>query len=142
MKIDDIKIYSCFEAHPPRAEKYEAKSWQYAKSGMEEFDIVLDSRNYLIDGYCGYLLAREHGLTHIPIRYEGRWKATACHRPGGRLYCWELPGYLYGKVKPGDQLCVPGAKGETWVKVIDVMEHKPAAGEEPLKVAIHRKRRN
>lgn len=141
MMIDEIKIYPCFEKHPPKAEKYEIKSWQYARSGLEEFDIVLDSQNYLIDGYCGYLLALEHGLSHISIRYGKRQIVKAYHKQGGKLYAWELPGLLDGRVSVGDKLIVPTQRGVRVVTAAAVEEYRPEEYPEPLNTVIKKKKR-
>lgn len=141
MMIDEIKIYPCFEEHPPKAEKYEIKSWQYARSGLEEFDIVLDSQNYLIDGYCGYLLALEHGLSHISIRYGKRQIVRAYHKQGGKLYAWELPGLLIDHVSVGDKLIVPTQRGVRVVTVAAVEEYRPEEYPEPLSTVIRKKKR-
>lgn len=141
MMIDEIKIYPCFEKHPPKAEKYEIKSWQYARSGLEEFDIVLDSQNYLIDGYCGYLLALEHGLSHISIRYGKRQIVRAYHKQGGKLYAWELPGLLIDRVSVGDKLIVPTQRGVRVVTVAAVEEYRPEEYPGPLSTVIRKKKR-
>lgn len=137
MKIDDIKIYPCFEAHPPKPEKMEQKKWDYAQHGLQNADIVLDSRNYLIDGYTYYLIARNYGLTHVPIRYGHRQIIRASHKKGGKMYAWELPGLLIGRVSVGEKLIVRTAKGQRTVTVAAVEEY---AGQEPepLRMAVKR----
>ena len=139
VKIDDIKIYPCFAAHPPKPGKVERKEWQYAKSGLAEADIVLDSNNYLIDGYIWYLLAKSYGLTHVPVRYGRRQIITAAHKTGGRLYRWELPGMMVGRVHPGDKVKVHTCRGIRTVRVAGVEEY---AGEpEPLRMVIRKYRK-
>lgn len=139
MRIDDIRIYPCFAAHPPKPGKVERKEWQYAKSGLAEADIVLDSNNYLIDGYIWYLLAKSYGLTHVPIRYGRRQIITAAHKIGGKLYTWELPGMMVGRVHPGDKVKVHTCRGIRTVRVAGVEEY---AGEpEPLRMVIRRYRK-
>ena len=97
MKIDNIKIYPCFASSTPRAKKMEQKEWLYSKSGMSEFDIVLDRNNYLIDGYIGYLIAKENGLTHIPVRYGRRQiiKGVQYIRPAARCTPGSFRGYWW-----------------------------------------------
>ena len=128
MRIDEIKIYPCFAAHPPKPVKVERKEWQYAKSGLAEADIVLDGNNHLIDGYIWYLLAKSYGLTHVPVRYGRRQIITAAHKTGGKLYRWELPGILIGRVHPGEKVKVQTCKGIRTVRVAAVEEY---AGQEP-----------
>jgi len=134
MRIDDIRIYPCFAAHPPKPGKVDRKEWQYAKSGFAEAEIILDSNNYLIDGYIWYLLTQSYGLTHVPVRYGRRQIITAAHKAGGKLYRWELPGMLVGRVHPGDKVKVRTCRGIRTVRVAGVEEY---AGEpEPLRMVI------
>lgn len=123
MNIDDIKIYPCFASSTPGAKKVERKEWLYSQSGMSEFDIVLDRNNYLIDGYIGYLIAKENGLTHIPVRYGRRQIIKAVHKTGGKVYAWELPGILTNRVSVGDKVVVETSRGRRKVKVVAVEEY-------------------
>ena len=70
MKVQDIKIYPHFLLHPPRARKMDRKEWTYLRSGLAEFDIVVNLQGYLIDGYCGYLLAKKFELTDVPVTVQ------------------------------------------------------------------------
>lgn len=89
---------------------------------------MLDKAGNLIGGYTAYLLARKYGLEHVPVRYGQRQIITAAHRPGGKLYSWELPRILVDQVKAGDWVRVRTEKGCTTVKVAEVEEY---AGQEP-----------
>lgn len=141
MNIGDIRIYPCFAAHTPRVETMEPKEWLYAESGLQEFGIILDHNNNLVDGYCGYLLAKRYGLTHVPVRYGRRQTVRASHRPGGKLYSWELPGILVGRVRPGDRVMVETSGGHSLVTVAQVEEYSREAPE-PLRMVIRRLRRS
>lgn len=139
VEIDDIKIYPCFAANPPKLGRVERKEWQYAEFGLAEADIVLDSSNHLIDGYIWYLLAKSYGLTHVPVRYGRRQIITAAHRTGGKLYRWELPGILVGRVHPGEKVKVQTCRGIRTVRVAGVEEY---AGEpEPFRMVIRKYQR-
>lgn len=140
IKINDIKIYPCFAAHSPRAEKMGQKEWLYAGSGMSEFDIVLDSNNYLIDGYCGYLIAKGNELTRIPVRYSRRQVVKAFHRFGGKLYTWELPGLLIDRVSAGDKVLVHTQRGIRMATVAAVEDYE-GQDREPLSMVIRVKKR-
>ena len=140
INIDDIKIHPCFASSTPRAKKMEQKEWQYSKSGMSEFDIVLDRNNYLIDGYIGYLIAKENGLTHIPVRYGRRQIIRAVHKAGGKVYAWELPGILVDHVSVGDKVVVETSRGRRKVKVVAVEEYGQQ-DPEPLRMVVRVKRR-
>lgn len=139
MRIEDIKVYLCYEEHSPKKNKLEAKRQQYLQTGLQEFDIVLDSRGYLINGYCGYLLAKEYGLTVVSVRYGRRQIVRAFHKRGGELYAWELPGTLVDRVKPGEKLIVETSRGLRTVTVAAVEEYagQPAEG---LKMAFRKPR--
>ena len=128
MRIDEIRIFPCFRARPPLAEKLDRKERYYLEHGEFESEIVLDGSGNLIDGYSTYLLAGKYGLEHIPVRYGRRQIIRAAHRPGGKLYTWELPGILVDRVRAGDRVGVRTEKGHTTVMVAGVEEY---AGQEP-----------
>ena len=128
MRIDEIRIFPFFRARPPLAEKLDRKERYYLEHGEFESEIVLDGSGNLIDGYTTYLLAGKYGLEHIPVRYGRRQIIRAAHRPGGKLYTWELPGILVDRVRAGDRVGVRTEKGHTTVMVAGVEEY---AGQEP-----------
>ncbi len=128
MRIDEIRIFPCFRAHSPLAEKMESKERFYLEHGEFESEVVLDRSGNLIDGYTTYLLAKKYSLEHIAVRYGRRQIVRATHRPGGKLYSWELPGILVGRVRVGDWVMVRTEEGHTTVKVAAVEEY---IGEEP-----------
>ena len=128
MRIDEIRIFPCFRARPPLAEKLDRKERYYLEHGEFESEIVLDGSGNLIDGSTTYLLAGKYGLEHIPVRYGRRQIIRAAHRPGGKLYTWELPGILVDRVRAGDRVGVRTEKGHTTVMVAGVEEY---AGQEP-----------
>ena len=103
MKIDEIRIFPCFAEHPPKPEKMENKDLYYQAHGSFESGIILDGAGNLIDGYTSYLLAVRYGVPYVPVRYGRRQIIRAAHRPGGKLYVWELPGILIDRVKIGKQ---------------------------------------
>ncbi len=139
MRIDEIRIFPCFAAHPPKLKKMERKDWHYQEHGSFESEIILDGARNLIDGYTSYLLAVWYGVTHVPVKYGRRQTITAAHKSGGTLYRWELPGLLVGKVHPGDAVTVQTARGFRRVTVEAVEEY---AGQEPeaLKMVVRRGR--
>ena len=141
MRIDEIKIFPCFRARPPLAEKLDRKKRYYLEHGEFESEIVLDGSGNLIDGYTTYLLAGKYGLEHVPVRYGRRQIIRAAHRPGGKLYTWELPGILIGRVRVGDRVMIRTEKAYTAVKVAAVEEY---AGQEPepLRMVLRRCKRD
>ena len=140
MKIDEIKIYPCFAAHEPKPEKMQRKEQYFEETGALQSQIILDSRGNLIDGYTSYLLARAHGIQCVPIRYGMRQIVRASHKPGGKMYSWELPGLLIDRVSAGDMAVVRTERG---VKAVTVAAVEEYAGNEPepLRMVIRVKRK-
>ncbi|MCI8607116.1 MAG: hypothetical protein HFG72_09965 [Hungatella sp.] len=123
MFVEDIKILPWFKATPPKPEKMERKERYYLEHGDFESRIVLDRVGNLVDGYINYLLAVKYGLKHVFVRYGRRQVVIAAHKPGGKLYVWELPGSLTGKVQVGDKVVVQSSKGPRIVRVAGVQEY-------------------
>ncbi len=140
VNIDEIKIYPCFAAHKPKPEKMQRKEQYFEETGALQSQIILDSRGNLIDGYTSYLLARAHGIQCVPIRYGRRQIVRAYHKPGGKLYSWELPGLLIDRVSAGDMAIVHTERG---VKAVTVAAVEEYAGNEPepLRMVIRVKRK-
>ena len=137
MKTEDIKIYPCFAAHEPKPEKMQEKEQYFEETGALQSQIILDSRGNLIDGYTSYLIAKAHGIQCVPIRYGRRQIVRASHKPDGKLYSWELPGILVGRVRPGDRVAVETAGGQSLVTVAQVEEYSQEASE-PLRMVVRR----
>ena len=128
MKIDDIKIYPCFESHSPKAEKMEQKEQYFAETGLLQSQVILDRNGYLINGFTSYLLAKRHGIQIVPVRCGKRQIVRASHKPGGKMYSWELPWILIDRVHTGDRVIVHTERGVQAVTVAAVEEY---AGNEP-----------
>lgn len=139
MRTDSIKIFPCFMDHPPKPEKMERKDLYYQEHGSFESEIILDSSGHLIDGYTSYLLAIKYGVSHVSVTYGRRQIIKAAHRPGGKLYTWELPGILIDRVKAGDRVLVRSGKGVKAVAVVTVEEYGQQATE-PLRMAVRKHR--
>lgn len=123
---DEVKIYPCFAAHEP--EKMQRKERYFEETGLLQSQIILDSQGNLVDGYTSYLVARAHGIQCVPVRYGRRQIVRASHKPGGKLYSWELPGILIDRVSAGDRAVVRTERGVRTVIVTAVEEY---AGNEP-----------
>lgn len=136
---DEVKIYPCFAAHEPKLEKMEQKEQYFTETGLLQSQIILDSRGNLIDGYTSYLLAVKHGIQCVPIRYGRRQIVRASHKPGGKLYTWELPGILIDRVSAGDKVLIHTQRGIRVVTVAAVEEYAGNA-QEPLRMVIRVKR--
>ena len=122
LKIADIKIYPCFQETPPGAHKMELKERYFIKTGLLKSDIILDSENYLIDGYTSYLLAKDQGMEYVPFTYGKRQIVRAYHKEGGKLYIWELPKKLIDSVHIGDRVLVPGNNNGIRVVTVAAVE--------------------
>lgn len=129
--LDTIKIYPCFSQKPPKEEKMQKKERFFLKSGFLQSQIILDSNNNLIDGYTSYLLAKKYNVENIPVMYGKRQIIKAYHKPGGKLYIWELPRLLIDRVSAGDKVLVHTQKGIRVVSVAAVEEYT-GNGSEPL----------
>ena len=123
MLVKDIKILPSFRAASPALEKTERKEQYYLECGKFDSEIVLDRAGNLIDGYINYLLAVKYGLKQVFVRYGQRQVVIAAHKLGGKLYVWELPGSLTGKVQVGDKVVVQSSKGPRIVRVAGVQEY-------------------
>lgn len=141
MRTDNIQIFQCFRENPPKLGKMMKKEQYFNETGLLQSEIILDSRNYLIDGYTSYLLAVKNGFEYVPIRYGKRQIVKAYHRQGGKIYTWELPGKLIDKVVQGEKLIVRAARGLRTVTVVAVENYEPEQYTEPLKQVIRRKRK-
>lgn len=141
MRTDHIQIFQCFRENPPKPRKMMKKEQYFNKTGLLQSEIVLDSGNHLIDGYTSYLLAVQHGLEYVPIRYGKRQIVKAYHRQGGKIYMWELPGVLIDRVSPGERLIVRTSRGIRTVTVSAVEEYNPEQQIEPLRQVIRKKRK-
>ena len=139
MDIDKINIPPCFSAHPPKQEKMERKEQYFRETGCLQSEIILDGAGNLIDGYTSYLLAKAHGLASVPVRYGRRQIIRASHKKGGKVYAWELPGLLVGRVSVGEKLIVRTSRGLRTVTVAEVEEYV-GQEPEPLRMAIRKPR--
>ena len=115
------------------------KEQYFRETGCLQSEIILDGAGNLIDGYTSYLLAKAHGLASVPIRYGRRQIVRASHRNGGKLYAWELPGLLVGRVSVGEKLIVRTSRGLRTVTVAEVEEYAEQ-DPEPLRMAIRKPR--
>ncbi len=132
---DAIKIYPCFAELPPGAEKMVQKEQHLKETGALQSEITLDSGGNLIDGYTSYLLAKSKGIQRVPVRYGKRQVVRASHKPGGKLYTWELPCSLIVQVSVGGKVLVRTQRG-TRTATVAAVEDYAGNGPEPLKLAI------
>ena len=140
MSIEDIKIFPCFKATPPKSNKMQKKERFFHETGEFESKIILDNNNFLIDGYTSYLLAVKYGVKYVPVTYGKRQVVKAYHKPDGKIYVWKLPEKLIDQVHPGDKLVVQTSKGAKCVTVESVEEYDPSKHPDPLQNAIRKKK--
>ena len=115
------------------------KEQYFRETGCLQSEIILDGAGNLIDGYTSYLLAKAHGLASVPIRYGRRQIIRVSHKKGGKVYAWELPGLLVGRVSVGEKLIVRTSRGLRTVTVAEVEEYAEQ-DPEPLRMAIRKPR--
>ncbi len=127
MRLRDIQIYPCYQDTPPKPEKMERKAQYFEQTGHFQSEIVLDKDGYLIDGYTSYLLAAQHKMGRVPIRFGKRQIIRACHKRGGKLYAWELPQSMIDRVSAGDKVLVPTKRG---CRVVTVAAVEPYTSQE------------
>lgn len=123
MRVDEIKIFPFFRENPPKPEKLRRKEEYFQRTGRFESEVVLDTSGNLIDGYTTYLLARKYHVERVAVRYGRRQIIRAAHKPGGKLYTWELPKNLVGWVRAGDRVLAQTEKGCAVVLVESVEEY-------------------
>lgn len=140
MRTDDIQVFQCFIENPPKPEKMQEKERYFQETGLLPSEIVLDSSNRLIDGYISYLLAIQHGIERIPVRYGKRQIVKAYHRQGGKIYIWELPEKLIDQVGPGEKVVVMTSKGIRIVTVKEVGEYNPDRYIDLVRLVIRKKK--
>lgn len=139
IRTEDIQVFQCFKENPPKPEKMKEKERYFQETGLLPSEIILDSSNRLIDGYISYLLAVQHGIERIPVRYGERQIVKAYHRPGGKIYIWELPEKLIDKVSPGEKLIVMTSKGIKIVTTKAVEEYNPDRYIDSVRLVIRKK---
>lgn len=68
VKISNIKIQEQFTN--PKTKKMKKRLQYFEKYGYFRSVIILNNKNYLVDGYTTYLLAIEKGFNYITILRE------------------------------------------------------------------------
>ena len=68
VKISNIKIQKYFKM--PNCNKMKRRQEYYEKYSYFRSTIILNNKNYLVDGYTTYLLAKEMGYDYITIVRE------------------------------------------------------------------------
>ena len=139
MLLSDIKIYPAFGETQPGYNKMEWKRQYLEDNGTFQSEIVIDEDGYLIDGFTSYLLAKEHGITDVPVRHGKRQVIQAYHKRDGKSYTWELPEGLIGQVSVGDRVLVHTRSGVRYAMVAAVERYIPKNGSGRLRMAIRRK---
>lgn len=65
VRLDEIKIPKHIENTPPRKDTIQRHRSYYISTGQIKEPITLGSDNYLLNGYCDYLIAREYQYDSI-----------------------------------------------------------------------------
>ena len=71
MKLRKIKISDRFKTHPPKDEKLDSRREVFLNHSADFLDlhhpIIVNKNNTLIDGYCTYLVLKEHRVKKFPV---------------------------------------------------------------------------
>lgn len=70
MKLNDIMIQTRFMKQDPSLEKLCKCKRYYKKHKQLDREIVVDQNGVLLDGYVGYLVLRENGVSECDVRIE------------------------------------------------------------------------
>lgn len=74
--INNIKIKKEFESTPPKCIKLMLKQLYYMRYHKFEQTIILDSDNWLIDGYTTYLIVKNIGKKYVKVRRRNEQSRT------------------------------------------------------------------
>ena len=116
MKLSDIQVSSAMRNTTPRQEKMEAVRQYYQENGKLDSDIRLNEKNYLVDGYIGFLVLEENGVEEVevvrpgtPIYVFGR------HNTCPKEYCWRITGETKDihNLKIGNKMVVRTSSGNS-----------------------------
>lgn len=66
--IANIKVRQCFKKSEPNKEKVKHKEDYYKKTGKFDGDIVISSKNKLVDGYINYLIAKKYNIQYVKVK--------------------------------------------------------------------------
>ena len=71
MKLRKIKISDRFKTHPPKDEKLDSRREVFLNHSADFLNlhhpIIVNKNNMLVDGYCTYLVLKEHGVKKFPV---------------------------------------------------------------------------
>ncbi len=118
--LKDIIITEAFKNTTPARSKMERREAQYKERGELPTDIIINSDNVLIDGYCSYLLAMAAGLDTVPVKRGMVEIVEANHTAGQKLYSWRVPAHLVGQIAIGDRVLVRTATGVKRIRVQNI----------------------
>ena len=95
MNIKNIIISESFAKSSPAKWKLAQCRTYYETNGEFDREIVLNGKNMLVDGYVAYLIAKEKGLSEVPIsrcwtykNLENKTYVFGRHKPHGKRYVW------------------------------------------------------
>lgn len=122
--LKDIHISDDFAGRTPADRKLDKVRRYYAEHGEFPACIVLNDENTLIDGYCTYLIAKELGITHAPIKRGYIELVEAQHYIGQQSYVWRVPAHLIGQITVGQKCLVRTSRGVQRVKVVNILRQQ------------------
>lgn len=133
MNIKNIIISESFAKSSPAKWKLAQCRTYYETNGEFDREIVLNGKNMLVDGYVAYLIAKEKGLSEVPIsrcwihkNLENKTYVFGRHKPHGKRYVWLVPQDIAdtNKIKIGSLVAVETKYGTRNVIVNKIKKSK------------------
>lgn len=111
ININDINIMAKYKTTSPAQSKIEKKMRYYKRTGAFKKPIILNSQNYLVDGYIWYLMALQLGLNEVDATYTIETPILFGKHPGReKEYCWRIPNKIHN-LQVGDLVYCRTCKG-------------------------------
>lgn len=126
------------KSHPSPMKRDACANW-YKQHGILDRMLVVDQNNILIDGYIGYLVLMEAGVTEYIV--ERRVADKRISYIGGRhpacpkMYYWEIDSHTQNldALRPGNCALVDTKYGRAVVKIVVLAQATESPTNKPLR---------
>lgn len=140
MKLADIHIPDLFIASPPAVWKMEQCRKFFEEHGHLDRELVVTENNLLIDGYVGYLVLEEAGVTETRVKKirSGTPSQTTCYigavhipqegmEPNNKTYYWRVTTGTKNadQLEVGKLVRVRTSRGAQTARVTEVLDRRP-----------------
>lgn len=138
MNVSDIRIPASFARTTPREEKIERCREFFRSNGRLDRDIIIGRNGQLCDGYIGYLVLVENGVTEVEVVQRSRKRAPVDnsyrnkptvyvfgrHNTSLKEYCWRVTKSTHGMeyLKIGNKAVVKTRSGNSIATIIRIEE--------------------